>query len=452
MASVIKCSSRAMKTLTSRLFSALCLVPVIAFGLAQPLSSISEWKHLVEDSRVMLGENSSWLVQEPRLVSPGYVESMAFVPYRNEAVFITRETLTLSSQDLLSDSGPIATNSRRLHVVDLATGRSRQVFTLSTEMPLDFLSGMGRTGVVVAQSYRDSRQKFYVHLESGKGIKVEVAEDDWIDDIDCDMPGIIAFGVLGISEGETKTTKIRVIDFNSGWPREIFVDLPKQAQQPYKITEDYVLMSFNGEGGFEYNLASKSGKEVSEEIWKRRIAEWQVDDSAAPESTFDLDHQSAKGAGIWLKIGDDELQRMMLSKDADRAILSEDNTKILARVEGAAFLYQLSRISQPAATKYLAKNAKNNAMKLAKEAGIAVAMYSSDHDDRFPPSASNAVDLLNPYTKNKKALENIVWTNLIGQSIIEIETPSQTMMGYVRGPGGRAVVYCDTSVRWLPDQ
>jgi hypothetical protein len=51
-----------------------------------------------------------------------------------------------------------------------------------------------------------------------------------------------------------------------------------------------------------------------------------------------------------------------------------------------------------------------------------------------------------------EALRNGAFVYLLGRiSVKDVECPATTQVGYVRGSGGRAVIYADGYVEWLPE-
>ena len=77
-------------------------------------------------------------------------------------------------------------------------------------------------------------------------------------------------------------------------------------------------------------------------------------------------------------------------------------------------------------------------------------MCSQDNDDNFPPAGDGLKDTLTPYIKNASTFPGFVYT-LNGGPVKDIKDPATTMMGYIPGPGGYAVVYADGHVQWTTE-
>jgi len=91
---------------------------------------------------------------------------------------------------------------------------------------------------------------------------------------------------------------------------------------------------------------------------------------------------------------------------------------------------------------------RTEAMSAAKQCALALIMYASDSDDVAPPPHDR--DKLLPYIKDRSILDRFVYT-FPGGSLDNLKNPSEVEIGYVEGPGGRAIAYADGSVKWRKD-
>jgi prepilin-type processing-associated H-X9-DG protein len=85
----------------------------------------------------------------------------------------------------------------------------------------------------------------------------------------------------------------------------------------------------------------------------------------------------------------------------------------------------------------------------AKQAGLALLMYSQDYDETLP-TGDDINTKLAPYLKNTDPLDGFSYT-YPGGKLGDIANPSETVLGIVSGPGGHAIVYADGHVRWKDD-
>ena len=78
-------------------------------------------------------------------------------------------------------------------------------------------------------------------------------------------------------------------------------------------------------------------------------------------------------------------------------------------------------------------------------------MYSADNDDKLPDGDLN-VQLREYLEENVDILKKFTPTFQKGIEQSKINAPSDYELGFVRGPGGRAIVYSDGSAKWVPDR
>ncbi len=76
-------------------------------------------------------------------------------------------------------------------------------------------------------------------------------------------------------------------------------------------------------------------------------------------------------------------------------------------------------------------------------------MFASDSDDVLPGQEGWEARV-GPYCSDKDLLRRFNYT-FKGGNMANIENPASTELGYILGPGGRAVAYCDGHVKWVPN-
>lgn len=97
---------------------------------------------------------------------------------------------------------------------------------------------------------------------------------------------------------------------------------------------------------------------------------------------------------------------------------------------------------------YVRNLVQSRAMELAKMAAVVFNVYSIDKEDKLPTS-SEWRDVLAPYLKDKSLLDRVTYLGN-GEKTTEIENISNTLMGYVDTPYGRATFAWDSTTRWVP--
>jgi hypothetical protein len=89
------------------------------------------------------------------------------------------------------------------------------------------------------------------------------------------------------------------------------------------------------------------------------------------------------------------------------------------------------------------------ALSNGKQLGLAVLMYSQDYDEVLP-SPEGINDRLLPYLKNISLFDGFNYT-FPGGPLANVAKPAETELGWVNGPGGRAIIFVDGHVVWRPD-
>jgi hypothetical protein len=149
-------------------------------------------------------------------------------------------------------------------------------------------------------------------------------------------------------------------------------------------------------------------------------------------------------------------------KDAEgRALLTANGSRpeLLSRAAlfysaGALYAAPLQRIDRETYVAMRRQQWRMQAMTNAKQIGLGMMMYAQDYDGNFPSPDGNLKEVVNPYLKND-SLWNNPETGRFGfqaaykqTTLSGFSSPSTTALGYLTGPGGRAVIYVDGHVKW----
>ena len=142
----------------------------------------------------------------------------------------------------------------------------------------------------------------------------------------------------------------------------------------------------------------------------------------------------------------------IVAPDADQAYLLADMSAVLYIADGAVYAAPVTRISRARFDAELQAALKTLTIANAKQVALSVMMYAQDNDETFPP-AGDISPLVGPYLRDQTVLVSpatgtpFTYT-LNGEKIAQFSSVSTTVMGYLTGPGGRAVVYADGHVKW----
>jgi hypothetical protein len=145
-----------------------------------------------------------------------------------------------------------------------------------------------------------------------------------------------------------------------------------------------------------------------------------------------------------------EEPRVLVSADSSGGQFSPNGEALLFRSQGALLVAPLVRIDKEtyAAARETAR--RMQVLNNAKQLGLAALMYSQDYDDALP-TGENINSKLDPYIKNNSLFDGFSYT-FPGGALKDIEKPSETELGFVTGPGGKAVIYVDGHVKWRSDK
>jgi hypothetical protein len=142
--------------------------------------------------------------------------------------------------------------------------------------------------------------------------------------------------------------------------------------------------------------------------------------------------------------------RAMVAGDSSQVALSPSLSGIAYESGGILAVRAILQMPKRAFTEALMAAERERLTHNGKQVALAALMYSADFDDVMAPKGLDLSDLLGPYAKDKGIFDGFVYT-YPGGSLSDIKNPATTEMGYIAGPGGRAVVYADGHVKWVPD-
>jgi len=136
--------------------------------------------------------------------------------------------------------------------------------------------------------------------------------------------------------------------------------------------------------------------------------------------------------------------------DGSRGELAPNNESLAYISQGIAMVRPLVHMAKDDFIK--ARNAaiRTELLSNVKQVGLALIMYCNDYDDNYPSNKGNWQSQVDPYLKNMDIMNGFVLT-FPGGSATAIESPAETQLGFIPGPGGKAVVFTDGHAKWIPD-
>jgi hypothetical protein len=153
---------------------------------------------------------------------------------------------------------------------------------------------------------------------------------------------------------------------------------------------------------------------------------------------------------VWLKsLTTSDQPTAFVAGEATQGALSPALNAVSYKSQGSLFVREIVPCSLEAMQAVVLENAKQEAMMRAKQVGLGLFMLGADMDDKLP-GQSDFASAIQPYLKDADLLNGFKYL-FQGGNMANIASPADTPFGYTAGPGGRAMVYADGHVRWIPN-
>lgn len=131
------------------------------------------------------------------------------------------------------------------------------------------------------------------------------------------------------------------------------------------------------------------------------------------------------------------------------ASLHPDDKCVVYTSQRMLYVRRLKKIDGDVAAVVVQLAIRRERMSMAKQIGTAVNIYAADNEERFPKG--DIVNELMPYCKNSSLFKDFVFTLPNVNTVLDVESVSTAEIGHFKLPGGRVVVYVDSSVKWVPE-
>ncbi|HTQ11614.1 MAG TPA: hypothetical protein VMI31_16250, partial [Fimbriimonadaceae bacterium] len=152
----------------------------------------------------------------------------------------------------------------------------------------------------------------------------------------------------------------------------------------------------------------------------------------------------------WL-VDDSKKNRAMIAGDVTATALSPTLSGIAYVSQGVAMVRPIVSMPKDLFLTLLKNAERTRAMSCTKQVGLGLIMFANDNNETFPNSQQDLNSLLNPYLRDTDISAGFVYT-YGGGLMNDIKDPANTVLGYMPGPGGKAVLYSDGHVKWQNDQ
>lgn len=187
----------------------------------------------------------------------------------------------------------------------------------------------------------------------------------------------------------------------------------------------------------------------------RRVAQPDLPVSLARrKTTLTLGGSKVETKALWIKVAGQNEKNYpgLVCADVTDAELSPTGDAVLyIAADGAAMVRSLVPVDIALVTQARETAFRTTLLHWGKQIGMAVRMFASDHDETLPApgefaeSVAKYIGLISE--ANEPWLELFQYT-YAGGSLNGVDNPSETVLGYLPGPGGFAVLYADGHTKW----
>lgn len=163
-------------------------------------------------------------------------------------------------------------------------------------------------------------------------------------------------------------------------------------------------------------------------------------------ATLTTGTSTEKLPSLWL--GDQQKPGARITAEVDprSSVLLPDLSAVAYQYQSALYVVPLITLDKTAYEDLLKRQKRAQLLSNSKQIGLAIMMYAQDYDETFPSGGLS--DTIMPYLKNSDILNGFQFTYSGPLELGKIEKPADTVLGFISGPGGRAVLYADGHARW----
>ena len=187
--------------------------------------------------------------------------------------------------------------------------------------------------------------------------------------------------------------------------------------------------------------------EMTREAWRKDLG---------PDDGVPMFHSVVAGDLAYVKLVDlpktlvtDIPAKARLGLSSCHPNFGPKNDCVVYEDAGALLIREIKPMDLTMARKLMAMESKRKAISDAKQAATGLSVYAADNDNVLP-GAEGWENKVAPYFKNSDFLRDFNYT-FKGGNVNTIDNPGSTELGFIMGPGGRAVAYCDGHVKWIPN-
>jgi hypothetical protein len=158
---------------------------------------------------------------------------------------------------------------------------------------------------------------------------------------------------------------------------------------------------------------------------------------------------------LWLESSvPSEQTRCLICANSSGGSLAPDASAVLYLAQGAAWVVPLTRLPRAQMLARIRTLQRGLSLFRARKIAYSLSLYLQDYDGEYPPVGDTAIDAIRPYLDQDDAVfppgadESDFVYRYTGGPPKSLRSPATTELGYLPGPGGRAVIYADRHVEW----
>ncbi|MGI8924685.1 MAG: hypothetical protein ACR2HJ_11735 [Fimbriimonadales bacterium] len=156
----------------------------------------------------------------------------------------------------------------------------------------------------------------------------------------------------------------------------------------------------------------------------------------------------------WLTIKDAPNEAALVAADlsevyADACQVAPSSETVFYISGGMCFIRPIIRMSRAEYDKGMESAKRTESMAKANQVAKALLMYAGDNDDMLPGKGADLESIIGPYLPEANFLDGFTYT-FAGGSLAGLNLAT-TELGFMSGPGGRAVTHADGHTVWIPN-
>ncbi|MBL8060242.1 MAG: hypothetical protein JNK63_05955 [Chthonomonas sp.] len=438
------------------LFASLLLVISTVPAIGQQEPDLKSFVALIGDKAYILGE--------ARAVSSGGMVAEFMWSDSGQTVLFNRLDLKITSEiaRLTNPEAPPSNTMASVMTWNRRTNAVSQIYRYDLQKEIIFDYGImpdDRTTYLLSMSADYKSQTLTINVPGMRPEVIKAAENEFLGV--SRSPKSSTLFLMGGTEGDGTTLRLNLFDSVSKRWTPIGLDLKKE-QTAYPFSSEdgntYLVIVTRGSKERSYlRFDLRRGLLVTATREELNAALEREEESSLPIQLYRQEATLPDGRKTNTIMLDAPLSSPEPAKKnrplhfavgANSHELAPEGDGVLYTLDGLLIYREIATARRELFDHEDGPMTKEKAMSNAKQVGLSLIMYASDNDDFMP--VSDFKEAVMPYSKNEDIFSGFIYTYQ-GGNLADIKDPSNTPLGFIKGPGGTATVYADGSVRWKED-